>query len=105
MADAESGSLAASGRPRDYYDGYDFACAVNYEYIEARPPCAGEEDLGPIGDASASFTASRLSAQLDRLNSRLLDGHGASLMERQELEPSRIESDVFEQSHKAEIHV
>jgi hypothetical protein len=37
MADAESGSLAAVGRSRDYYDGYDFACAVNCEYTAVGP--------------------------------------------------------------------
>ena len=45
MADAESGSLAALGRSRDYYDGYDYASAVNYEYIGALPEFAGEGDL------------------------------------------------------------
>ena len=45
MADAESGSLAALGRSRDYYDGYDYAYAVNYEYIGALPEFAGEGDL------------------------------------------------------------
>ncbi|MGD0773522.1 MAG: hypothetical protein ABSC05_11935 [Candidatus Solibacter sp.] len=73
MADAESGSLAAAGRSRDYYDGYDYACAVNYEYIGVRPEFAGEEGLGQIGNASAALMASRFSAQLARLDSRLLD--------------------------------
>ena len=73
MADAESGGLAALGRSRDYYDGYDYAYAVNYEYIGARPECVGEEDLGHIGNASVVLAASPSSTQLDRLNSRLLD--------------------------------
>jgi len=54
MADAESGSLAALGRSRDYYDGYEYACAVNYEYIAAPPALAGEGDLGlTAGDSAA----------------------------------------------------
>ena len=77
MADAESGSLAAPGRSRDYYDGYGYACAVNYEYIGARPECVGEEDLGQIGHTSAALTASRFSSQLSRLNSALSDSLGA----------------------------
>ena len=79
MADAESGSLAALGRSRDYYDGYDYAYAVNYEYIGALPEFAGEGDLSQIGSDSATVGASDFSAQLNRLNSRLLDSHSASL--------------------------
>ena len=69
MADAESGSLAASGRSRDYYDGYDYACALNYEYTGARPECVGEVDLGHIGNASVLLAASPFSTQLSTLRS------------------------------------
>ena len=79
MGDAGSGRLAASGRSRDYYDGYDYACAVNYEYIRALPEFAGEGDFSQIGSDSATVAASDFSAQLNRLNSRLLDSYGASL--------------------------
>ena len=52
MADAEAGLLAASGKSRDYYDGYDYACAANYEYIRALPELAGQGDLSRIGGNS-----------------------------------------------------
>jgi hypothetical protein len=79
MGDAGSGRLAASGRSRDYYDGYYYACAVNYEYIGALPEFAGEGDLSQISSDSATVAASGFNAQLNRLNSRLLASHGASL--------------------------
>jgi hypothetical protein len=74
MADAESASLAASGRSRDYYDGYDYACALNYEYTGARPECVGEEDLGHIGNASVVLAPSPFSTQLSTLRSLRLCG-------------------------------
>jgi hypothetical protein len=46
MADAEAGRLAASGGSRDYCDGYDYACAVDYEYIGAQPEFASTERIG-----------------------------------------------------------
>lgn len=79
MGDAESGRLAASGRSRDYYDGYDYACAVDYEYAAVLPEFAGEGDLSRASGDSAALAASGFSAQLERLNSRLLDSEGASL--------------------------
>lgn len=78
MADAESGSLAARGKSRDYYDGYDYACAVNYESIGPRQECSGEGDLPQIHHPTGALTPSRFTAQLDRLNSKLLESHGAS---------------------------
>ena|ERR1035437_9170785 len=79
MGDAESGRLAASGRSRDYYDGYHFACAVDYEYIGVLPEFAGEGDLSQFSGDYTAGAASDFSAQLDRLNSRLLDSQGAGL--------------------------
>ena len=37
MDDAEAGSLARPGMPPDYYLGYEYACALNYEYMGLRP--------------------------------------------------------------------
>ena len=74
MGDAEAGRLAASGGSRDYYDGYYYACAVDYEYVGVLPEFAGERDDSPLSRESAGVTASDFRAQLDRLNSRLLDG-------------------------------
>ena len=79
MGDAESGRLAASGRSRDYYDGYYYACAVNYEYVGALPEFAGEGDLSKIGSDSATVAAADFTAQLNRLHSSLLNSQGASL--------------------------
>jgi len=77
MGDAEAGRLAASGRSRDYYGGYYYACAVNFEYIGAAPEFAGHGDLSPIAGDSTAVVALGFSAQLERLNSRLLDSQGA----------------------------
>ena len=33
MDDAEAGALRRSGMPPDYYGGYGYACALNYEYM------------------------------------------------------------------------
>ena len=79
MGDAEAYRLAASGGSRDYYDGYDYACAANYEYIGVLPEFAGEGDLSQFAGDSATGAASSFHAQLDRLNSRLLDSEGAGL--------------------------
>jgi hypothetical protein len=73
MADAESGSLAAPGKSRDYYDGYEYACAVNYEYIAAAPAFAGEGDLGLSAGDSAALAPRSISAQLKSLNLNLLN--------------------------------
>jgi hypothetical protein len=81
MGDAESGSLAASGGSRDYYDGYDYACAVDYEFVAVLPEFLAEGDLSPFSSDSAMLaaSASAFTAQLDRLNSRLLDCEAVNL--------------------------
>jgi hypothetical protein len=79
MGDAESGRLAASGRSRDYNDGYHYACAVDYEYIAVLPEFIGEADLSQFRSDSAAIAASDFSAQLGRLNSRVLDSQDAVL--------------------------
>ena len=82
MEDAESGRLAASGGSPDYYDGYYYACAVDYEYIGQRLPVADEGDRIPTATDSPAVAASGFNAQLNRLNSRLSDSQGPSLWER-----------------------
>ena len=76
MGDAESGRLPGSGSSRDYYDGYYFACAVNYEYIGRLPEAVGEGDL--ICD-SAALPISGFDAQLLRLNSQVSDSQDSRL--------------------------
>jgi hypothetical protein len=76
MEDAESGRLAAPARSQDYYDGYYYACAVNYEYMETRPEPDCETELCRTGSVSSPVAAVGFSAQLERLNSRLLDSQG-----------------------------
>jgi hypothetical protein len=73
MEDAEAGRLAAPNRSQDYYDGYYYACAVNYEYMETRPEPDHETGLCRTGSVSAPVAAVGFSAQLERLNCRLLD--------------------------------
>jgi len=73
MGDAESGRLAASGRSQDYYDGYSYACAVDYEFIGELPEVTGESDLSQLVGDSAEGAAAEFTLQLDRLNTRLLE--------------------------------
>ena len=82
MEDAEAGTLAAPDRSQDYYDGYYYACAVNYEYMETRPEPDREIERCRTGGVSAPVAAVGFSAQLERLNSRLLDGQCDSVWAR-----------------------
>lgn len=75
MTDAEAGRLAAHGRSRDYYDGYDYACAFDYE-IGTALEFVGKGDIAEAEECRAE-AAMAFSAQLDRLNMRLLASEGA----------------------------
>jgi hypothetical protein len=71
MSDAESGKLAAIGRTRDYYDGYDYAYASNYEYVEGRFEGLMEEEPDQVETGSGVAAASGFSVSLHKLSAAL----------------------------------
>jgi hypothetical protein len=48
MDDAEAGLLAQSGMPPDYYGGYHYACALDYEYMGLGPKQVSETHGGTL---------------------------------------------------------
>ena len=60
MDDAEAGALRRSGMPPDYYGGYGYACALNYEYMA----------LGREPQVSRALATMQASHQIDLASSR-----------------------------------
>jgi hypothetical protein len=62
--DAKAMLLPASGMPRDYYAGYQYACALDYEYMDFGPTTmqspllpqspAASQDLVALAEALAA---------------------------------------------------
>lgn len=67
-----------AGMPKQYYDGYYYACALDFEGIAAVPPSAIAEGEGAQPDLSSSTGESEISVQLQRLVARLSTGSGPS---------------------------
>lgn len=67
-----------AGMPRQYYDGYYFACALDFEGITAQRSCAIAEFEGAQLVSSSSARESEISVQLQRLAARFSTGTGPS---------------------------
>lgn len=67
-----------AGMPKQYYEGYYYACALDFEGIAATPPGAIAEDQGAEPVLSYCTGESETSVQLQRLATRLSTGAGPS---------------------------